>query len=282
MNNNNQFNQYNQNQYGQQYGQNTQYTQYDQQFGQNTQYNQYNPNSQYGQYSQYQPNGYGAASVGKQSQGATISAEKYNTIIGLCLAWGFLVNCVLCAFGEGIVNSLIDSGSVVGFFIGYIVCVLIGTLMVHGSDNPVVSFIGYNLIVVPMGICLSIILTAYVATGYSSIISIAFGITCAITVGMMVLSNLFPQFFLSLGKTLFLSLLLTIVIEVVLLIAGAPLGVIDYIVVLIFAGYIGYDWAVAQNQPKTVDNAVDSACELYIDIINLFIRLLRILANSRR
>jgi len=61
---------------------------------------------------------------------------------------------------------------------------------------------------------------------------------------------------------------------------GANLGIIDYIVVLIFCGYIGYDWARANACAKTVDNAVDMAAELYVDIINLFIRILSILARS--
>jgi len=58
-------------------------------------------------------------------------------------------------------------------------------------------------------------------------------------------------------------------------------GIIDWIVVLIFCGYIGYDWGRANNIPRTVDNAVDSAAELYMDIINLFLRILRILGRRK-
>ena len=62
---------------------------------------------------------------------------------------------------------------------------------------------------------------------------------------------------------------------------GFDLGLIDYIVVLIFCGYIGYDWAKANALPKTYDNAIDSAANLYVDIVNLFLRILRILARSQ-
>ena len=48
----------------------------------------------------------------------------------------------------------------------------------------------------------------------------------------------------------------------------------DWLVALLFCGYIGYDWAKAQEKRKTLDNAVDSAVDLYLDIINLFVRLL--------
>lgn len=48
----------------------------------------------------------------------------------------------------------------------------------------------------------------------------------------------------------------------------------------IFSLYIGYDWVKAQMYVKTVDNAVDSALDIYLDIINLFLQLLRILGSK--
>ena len=49
----------------------------------------------------------------------------------------------------------------------------------------------------------------------------------------------------------------------------------------IFSLYIGYDMYRAQRYPKTADNAVDCAVDIYLDIINLFLRLLRILGRRR-
>ena len=101
---------------------------------------------------------------------------------------------------------------------------------------------------------------------------------------MMLLSSFFPKFFASstMGKTLLVTLLLTIVIELIMMFAGADLAIIDYIVVLIFCGYIGYDWARANQGVKTVDRAVDAAAMLYVDIANLFLRIMKILARARR
>ena len=50
---------------------------------------------------------------------------------------------------------------------------------------------------------------------------------------------------------------------------------------VIFSLYIGYDYWKAQQYPKTVDNAVDSALDIYLDIINLFMRILSILGNGK-
>ena len=58
-------------------------------------------------------------------------------------------------------------------------------------------------------------------------------------------------------------------------------GATDWVVAAIFCGYIGYDWGRANAIPKTLDNAIDSAASLYIDIIILFMRILRIMARRR-
>ena len=45
--------------------------------------------------------------------------------------------------------------------------------------------------------------------------------------------------------------------------------------------YIGYDWVRANSVQRTTTNAIAAASALYLDIINIFLRLLRILARSR-
>jgi FtsH-binding integral membrane protein len=49
----------------------------------------------------------------------------------------------------------------------------------------------------------------------------------------------------------------------------------------LFCAYIIYDWNRALRLPYTVDNAIDAAVALYLDIMNLFIHLLRILGKSQ-
>ena len=49
----------------------------------------------------------------------------------------------------------------------------------------------------------------------------------------------------------------------------------------IFSLYIGFDWSRAQVMSKTLDNAVDAAVQIYLDIINLFIRLLKIMGKKK-
>jgi FtsH-binding integral membrane protein len=97
----------------------------------------------------------------------------------------------------------------------------------------------------------------------------------------MIISTIFPQFFLSLGRVLLFALLGSLAVELIGgLIFRLNLGIMDYVMVVIFGGYIGYDWAKAQVYPKTLDNAIDSAADIYVDIINLFIRILSIVGKK--
>ena len=50
-------------------------------------------------------------------------------------------------------------------------------------------------------------------------------------------------------------------------------------VAALFSLYIGYDFYRSQQFAKTVDNAVDCALDIYLDIVNLFLALLRIFGN---
>ena len=210
-----------------------------------------------------------------ESNAPILSERAYNISIGLVLLWGFAVNYITV---QTIPVEAIVALPQWGLLIGYFVSCFIGIMVYTKSDNPLVSFLGYNFVVLPMGV----VITPFVLSFDADIISQALIMTTAFTGLMMSLAMVYPKFFLSLGRTLFISLIAVIVVELVLaFVFGMSVGFMDWIVALIFCGYIGYDWARANKIPRTLDNAVDSAASLYIDIINLFIRLLSILGRRR-
>lgn len=205
-----------------------------------------------------------------------LSNAKYNLIIGLTLFWGFFINVLIVGF---LPLSFYEKIDPLLLFVGYFISCIAGILMSKLSSNPIISFIGYNLVVLPMGIVLNLTLIGYGA----SIILRAATITGVVTFLMMILSATFPNFFAGLGKSLGITLLISFVVEVLSTFLFPAAGVyIDYFVILIFCGYIGYDWYIANRLPKTVDNAVDCATNIYVDIINLFIRILSASARRKR
>lgn len=210
-----------------------------------------------------------------------IGVTKYNLILGGVLLWGFLANALICLFTRNI--SLIDYALYI--FVGYLILALVGVLLTK-SRSALVSFIGYNLVVIPLGFVLAL----YISEFEPMLVASIFFQTAAVTLTMMLFSLIFPRLFLSMGRALGITLLIVIVVELIASVVMIATGtfsedlflVIDWIVVVVFSLYIGYDWAVAQRRTRTVDAAVDSACALYLDIINLFIRLLAIAGRRSR
>lgn len=207
------------------------------------------------------------------SHGARLSSGIYNIIIGLTLCWGFLINAIMV---KSIPAETIAAINPFVFIIGYFVSCFFGIMLFTKSDNPLISFIGYNFVVVPFGLIINLVVGRY----DTALVYQAMSITGVVTFTMMVLGSMFPAFFQRIHTALGFALITVIIVEVVAaFFFGVQHGIIDWIVVLIFCGYIGYDWGRANAIPKTIDNAIDSAAALYMDIIILFLRILRILGR---
>ena len=165
------------------------------------------------------------------------------------------------------------------FLIGYFVSCYIGTRILTKSQIPAVSFIGYNLLVLPFGFVINRLVHHY----DPSLVLDAIRVTALVTVVMMALGSLIPSFFKKVVGVLTIALLSVMIIQVIeVFLFRIHRGWLDWAVVVIFCGYVGYHWARANSIPRTVDNAVDSAAALYMDIINLFLRLLRIIGRKRK
>ena len=209
------------------------------------------------------------------TDGQIMSRRQYNIALCGTLLYGLLINFLICArYGDTAarVNPLV-------FFVGYFVCALAGCMMSAWSHNPVVSFIGYNLVVVPSGFIVSMAVQEYGGLG-SEAVTQAFLITLLVTAAMTLLAVASPEFCSRIGSVLFGALIGLIIAEVILMLIGRANIAISWISAAIFSMYIAYDVWRSQQFPPTMDNAIDSALDIYLDIINLFIDLLEIFGNK--
>lgn len=197
-----------------------------------------------------------------------LTTEGYNAVIGIVLVWGFALSALLIAF----LGNWFATWNPILLIVIYIIVAWIGIHISRRSTDLKMSFLGYNLVVVPFGIVLSVILRGF------PLISIlhAVAITAAVAFVMLLAAIAFPRVFLSMGRILFFALLAVVVIEILIGLFGwyHP-TLLDWIVAIIFALFIGYDWAIAQSVERTLDNAIDSCVGLYINVVNLFVRVLR-------
>lgn len=171
-----------------------------------------------------------------------------------------------------------------GFFLGILAVAMAGVFIAHSSDNPVVSVLGYSLVAGPFGLLLGPVLAMY----ESSSITTVFALTCLVVlvlglVGVMIPNNLAPW-----GLWLTGGLLLIIIAQFMLPVLasfGLPVSeamtLIDWIALVIFGGLVIFDLNRAVRLPFTHDNAIDSAVAIYLDFINIFIRLLSLMGQKK-
>ncbi|MCR5586393.1 MAG: Bax inhibitor-1 family protein [Lachnospiraceae bacterium] len=203
-----------------------------------------------------------------------VSDRQYNLTVGGITAYGLIANALTCFYFPGVR----DKNVYIFILIAYIVCALAGTAILRSSRNPIISFLGYNMIAVPMGFMLAIVVNSYAP----AIVFNAVGTTASVVVIMVCFSMLFPQVFLSMGRALFISLIVTVVAGFVMMfISPFNTTIYDFLVAGLFSLYIAYDWAKSNQYPKTLNNAIWSACDIYLDIVNLFLRILRLLGRKK-
>ena len=201
-----------------------------------------------------------------------ISSRSYNITLGLVVCYGLMLSGLIGTYCFDFVAGI----NPIAFLIAYFAICIAGIAMSTISKNPFISFLGYNLVVLPIGLVLSISFEQY----NLETISTAMMLTGVVTAIMIVIASIKSDIFIGMGTTLFISLLVGIIVEVISYICGYQGHIFDYIFIIIFSLYLGYDWCKAQEYPKTIDNAIDCALDIYLDIINLFVRILSIIGDG--
>ncbi len=210
------------------------------------------------------------------SPDSIISLRAYNVILTATVLYGLAINALLCR--ESVVTFVFTRINPIVFLIIYFICAFGGVVICNKSDSPAVSFLGYNMVVVPVGL---VVAAAVIMGGYNpSVVWHAIITTAGVTVIMVAAGILFPQFFAKIGSILFFGLIGVIIGMCVSFFLPGVNMAITVISAGLFSLYIGYDVYRSQQFPHTVDNAIDCAVDIYMDIINLFLNLLRIFGKS--
>lgn len=191
------------------------------------------------------------------SRAKEMSPRAYNLAMSALIFLGF------CAMGAGAYFT-----STMAF----------ARMMMSGAASKQsvgLSLVGYVIFASTFGLTASFGLANYDLPT----INTAFIATAAITFVFGALGVTFPKFFQRVYGIGFGILLATILVEIVLMFMGVSQTITDLIVIVVFAGFIGYDTYVATTVPPTLPNAVLMASNLFVDIINVFLRILNILGR---
>jgi len=169
------------------------------------------------------------------------------------------------------------------WLLGVLAAGVIGSFIALRSDNPFVSFVGYMLVAVPFGAMLGPVIAIY---SPDTVVKAA-----AITTGMVALLGavgiVWPRSLESWHPYLMGGLLILILGLFALPVLGwmgvdvsTAMRVWDWVGVVLFGAMVIFDLNRAMRIERTLDNSIDVAVAVYLDWVNIFIRLLSIMGGN--
>lgn len=163
------------------------------------------------------------------------------------------------------------------FFIGVLLVGILGVVIALWSKNPLISLFGYMLVAIPFGMMLGPVVALYTIASVFNILIV----TASVVVVFGFVGAILPDSLENWRGWLFGALVMLLIGYFVVPFAsffGLPvdraLSWLDWIGVVVFCFYVIYDINRALRIPYTLDNSVDVALSIYLDFINIFIRLL--------
>jgi FtsH-binding integral membrane protein len=207
----------------------------------------------------------------------SMTRGAFYLVIGATLTWGF----GLTAMVSQMTRDWVPDNMWVFFGIG--LGIPIAGILLSLVKNAFVSFLGFNMVAGGMAVILGPALKPYIVEMPDVVMQAAI-LTAGVTGVMAVSGLMFPNFYRSIGGALFGALFALVAVGIAGLFIPELQGMtwIHYVAAGIFALYIGFDMWRASMIPATLDNAVDVSVSLYLDILNLFLRILIILGKAKR
>lgn len=200
----------------------------------------------------------------------SISRRAFYFVMGVIITWSFILTYFVA---KSTANWHPDTFTLIAVGLAM---PLLGAFM-SCSSNALLSFVGLHFMVIGLSAILGPGLSAYEFAQHGIVQRAALATACT-AVAMGASGVLFPNFYSKIGGVLFGALIALVVLSFArIFIPGLQdVGIIDYCGAGLFSLYIGYDMWRASSVPATFGNAIQVAASLYLDLINLFLYLLRI------
>ena len=214
----------------------------------------------------------------------TMSRRLYLLLVCFWTTLGIVASAITSQISYGWDLREWNIWGLIGFFLVTFVVAIGGTLIATASDNPLVSLLGYALVAGMFGVMVGPVLALYET---SSILKVLF-ITGAVVIILGLVGALIPDDLSAWGLWLFGGLLFVIGATLVVPLMGffglpveGAMTVVDWIALVVFGGLVIFDLNRAVRLPYTHDNAIDSAMAIYLDFLNIFLRILSLMGQKK-
>lgn len=222
------------------------------------------------------------------TSGASVRAGFIRKVYGI-LAAQLTLNCFIayeCMYFEPIFNTMTGDNTFVTLsLIALSIITLIGT-MVNANTSPA-NMIWLFLFTVVESFLVGKVCAQYQAVGKGNLVLIALIATAFIFISLTIYVMLSDQDFSFMGGALFVSLIALIAFPILNFIFYSITGKQSKIVnilystagAIVFALYIIYDTDQIMKR-MSPDQYIEAVLNLYLDLINLFLYILQILAEA--
>lgn len=213
----------------------------------------------------------------------TMSRQTFSFLLAAFTAIGI----AFCAFFSTLsMDWDIKSWSgwgILGFFVAILASAIVGSLIANASDNPIISCFGFALVAGPFGLMLGPVVASYTTASVLRVLAL----TVLMTLILGVIGAVTPKDLSGWANWLFgglVILLLGLFAVPVMGLLGLPvegaMTVLDWAGLVLFGAFVIFDLNRAMRVAYTLDNAVDCALAVFVDMVNIFIRLLAIMGTS--
>lgn len=205
------------------------------------------------------------------SQSAFMTLVTFFTLAGV----GF------CAFFAAISHDwnlqAWSKGQILIFMIGLFLVALGGTWLYNVSDKPLFSATGYALVAGPFGLMIGPVLGTFAP----SHIAKALVITLVTTAVLGILGAMIPEDLNRWAHYAFGALLILLLGQFIVPFLGVgALHLWDWVGLVVFGGLVVFDFNRAMHEERTLDKAIDSAADIFLDILNMFLRVASLLGDD--
>ncbi|MBR1539982.1 MAG: Bax inhibitor-1/YccA family protein [Clostridia bacterium] len=215
-----------------------------------------------------------------------LSVNTFLTKVFFRMFLGLLATAIVAGYTyySGLLEDVAESGAFIFFIIAEFVVAIVFSLGFRKFSSGVVTalFFAYAMLT---GVTFSAIFVVFDAAS----IAYAFIGTAAIFGVMAYIGKNTTKDLTSLGTILSVSLITAVIVSIINLFVGNGMIdiILDWVIIAIFMGFTVYDMnkIVALRDSGYSDDEhlyVYGAMELYLDFINLFIRILSVIGRYRR
>lgn len=152
--------------------------------------------------------------------------------------------------------------------------ILFGSWLTYKRGNLPLQFLGFAIIPSVLGFVSS----PWVARVEPAAAFEAGCLTLLCTGIMMILSGLFPKFFVKIRGVLAIGLLALIIVGLLgVFVMDINMTIYHIAAIILFLGFLGYDLVIVRQAEPSVSNAIVLSTSMFIDLLNLFMHIYSII-----